>query len=119
MLRVAAVTQEVCRQVDEKLSIKSDILISVSLLHNLGNLVKFDITLFPRLFEPEWVEYWKQQKNQTVVQHGLPAKSATIHMCKELSISSSIQILLEWVLTSHYEKYIDQQAQLLRSFQII
>jgi 5'-deoxynucleotidase YfbR-like HD superfamily hydrolase len=53
MLRVAAVTQEICKQVKDKLSNETKTLITLSLLHDLGNLVKFDISLFPKLFEPK------------------------------------------------------------------
>jgi 5'-deoxynucleotidase YfbR-like HD superfamily hydrolase len=53
MLRVAAVTQEVCKQIYTQLPVTSETLITIALLHDLGNLVKFDMTLFPDLFEPE------------------------------------------------------------------
>lgn len=112
MLRVAAVTQEVCKQIDKKLSTETTLLITASLLHDLGNLVKFDMTLFPGLFEPEWVKYRKHQQQKTKEQYGFPAEPATIQMCKELPLSSSTQILLESVLTSDFKQAIENKLSL-------
>jgi hypothetical protein len=78
-------------------------------LHDLGNLVKFDMTLFPDLFEPEWIAYRTQQKQSTIQNHGFPAEPATLSMCTQLPLTQTTQKLLESFLSSRFEKAIEDQ----------
>jgi HD-GYP domain-containing protein (c-di-GMP phosphodiesterase class II) len=52
MLRVAAIVQNICQEwKTQNMDVQQ--LITVALLHDLGNIVKFNMTLYPTVWEPE------------------------------------------------------------------
>ena len=57
MLRVAAVASLICDNCTEKLN-KEDI-ITACLLHDIGNIVQFQLSYFPEFNKPQGIEYWQ------------------------------------------------------------
>lgn len=51
MLRVAAVAQLICSS--HHRALPTDHIISCCLLHDIGNILKFDLTYYPEFLEPE------------------------------------------------------------------
>ena len=55
MYRVSAVAWTICDNFDEELDkIK---IVAADLLHDMGNIIKFDLKLFPEFLEPEGYDY--------------------------------------------------------------
>ena len=82
-LRVAAVAQQICAHIKE--SVNADLVIAACLLHDMGNILKFDLSQFPEFLQPEGAEYWQKvkddyaQKYQTTDDH-----AATLAIVQEI-----------------------------------
>jgi len=105
MYRVAAVATHICRhwtwaQIDQK-----DI-ITTLLFHDIWNILKFDLSLYPDFLEPEGEEYWTQVQRETK-KYGISEHEATLAIAKEVWIPNSAYTLL-------YEQehnYLEQNAK--------
>jgi len=59
-------------------------IISACLLHDMGNIIKFNLSLFPAFFEPEGVEYWRNVKDRFIKTYGNDEHGATLAITREL-----------------------------------
>ena len=84
-LRVTAVAKIICDNFSESLN-EHDILIAC-LLHDMGNIIKFDLNYFPEHLEPEGLEYWQGVKNEFFEKYGGDEHHATETIAKEIGIS--------------------------------
>lgn len=85
MLRVAAVASMICDNFIEEMN-KEEV-ITACLLHDIANIIKFDMTIFPKFFEPEGVEYWQNVKNEYIEKYGKDEHVATVQIAKEIGVS--------------------------------
>ena len=60
-LRVASIAKYICDNL--KVPVDIEEVVSADLLHDMGNIIKFDLSLFPEYLEPEGLEYWQGVKN--------------------------------------------------------
>jgi HD superfamily phosphodiesterase len=56
MFQVASVAKLICDNF--KTEINEQDILHACLLHDIGNIVKFNFTVKPELFEPEGINYW-------------------------------------------------------------
>lgn len=85
MLRVAGVALVIANSYIKSLDKNS--IISACLLHDIGNIIKFDLTLFPETLKPKGLKYWQGIQKQFVEKYGNDDHEATYRICKELSIN--------------------------------
>lgn len=87
-LRVASVIYLICKnstlEVDENIAIQS------GLLHDMGNIVKFDLNYFPEFLEPEGLEYWQNVQKEYFEKYGNDEHQATQKILKELGIDKRV-----------------------------
>lgn len=88
MYRVAAVASMICDNFDEPVP-KEDI-VTVCLLHDMGNIIKFKMDVIPEFFEPEGVEYWRGVKDEYIKKYGESEHDATVKIIGELGLSEKI-----------------------------
>jgi len=62
-------------------------LITACLLHDMGNIIKFDLTLFPEFLEPQGLEYWQKVKDEFIEKYGNEEHQAIYSIAKEIGIS--------------------------------
>ncbi|MDO8512962.1 MAG: HD domain-containing protein [bacterium] len=113
-LRVAGVAKLICDNFPDQLD--TDGVIKACLVHDMGNILKFDLTLFPESLAPEGLVYWENvkkeisQKYKTKDEH-----EVTRQIAKELNLPTGIQDYLNSVgflqtssnvLHDHYENKI-------------
>ena len=83
-LRVAAVAAMICDNIDAVID-QSEI-ISACLLHDMGNIIKFDLEQFPDAVEPLGLEYWqdvqRDYKSKWPDEH-----TASIEIAKEIGVN--------------------------------
>ena len=91
-LRVAAVAMQIC----DSLSIEVDkkTIVIACVLHDMGNIVKFNFAHFPDFFKPEGIEYWKGIKDEFTEKYGASDHEATVGIVRELGISERIVELI-------------------------
>jgi len=53
MFRVAGVASVICENFKQPELINQDDIVSACLLHDMGNIIKFNLSLFPQFLEPE------------------------------------------------------------------
>ena len=78
--RVAAVAQIICQNIDVQVDKENVVL--ACLLHDMGNILKFKLDLFPEFLEPEGLDYWKKVKQDYRKKYGDDEHVATMSIVK-------------------------------------
>ncbi len=95
MFRVGGVASVICDSISVPVDRNS--VISVCLLHDMGNIIKFDLDLFPEFLEPEGRDYWKKVQDEYFEKYGRDEHTATIEIAKEIGANDRILELLNSV----------------------
>lgn len=93
MLRVASVAQIICESIQQK--VDSNEIISACLLHDMGNILKFNMDLFPDFFQPEGKEYWQEVKDNYQFKYGKDEHIATMKIVEELKLGNRVLELVD------------------------
>jgi 5'-deoxynucleotidase YfbR-like HD superfamily hydrolase len=102
MLRVAAVGKHIAENWNEEIDTNS--IISALLLHDLGNLLKFDLSKGVSLFDnnEQNIDYWQQVKDELISTYGTKDEHrATIKMATEVTNNQRIMKLVEGIGSSN------------------
>lgn len=91
--RVAAVANYLAR----KAGLQSDLpaITTAALLHDMGNIIKFDLSLFPEFLEPEGLKYWQKVKDDFIDKYGKDENNAKKMIALEIGIKHREMELLE------------------------
>ena len=101
-IRVAAVAMIVCESLD--IQVDKDSIAKACLLHDIANIIKFDLTYFPEFNKPEGLEYWQKVKDDYILKYGNDEHEASVRIVKELGLSDMIVHLVDIVEAHHIEK---------------
>lgn len=73
------------------------ILLQACLLHDMGNIIKFDFENFPELLgeEVKNLDFWERVKRDMIRKYGIDEDAATIKICKELKVDNDTLFLVE------------------------
>lgn len=93
MLRVAGVAQILVEHCP--VPVDKDELITACLLHDMGNIAKFDLERFPEFLLPEGLTFWQQVKDEFVNKYGANPHHATIAITDELGVSQRVRELID------------------------
>lgn len=85
MYRVAGVASLIAENYRHPVNTRS--LLTACLLHDMGNIIKFDMTLHPDLFEPEGIDHWIKVKELFINRFGNDEHVATLEIAKEIGVS--------------------------------
>lgn len=96
MLRVSAVAAYICDHFDGSKIDKSSV-ISATLLHDMGNIIKFDLTLYPELLGPKPLTFWEGVQVDFKERYGEDEHVATELIATELGVSERIKELIQAV----------------------
>jgi hypothetical protein len=92
MYRVTAVSEVICNAVQ---NVHKNDVMTACLLHDMGNILKFNMDLFPSFFEPEGIAYWQGVKEDFRKKYGENEHIATLSIIKELGVSPRIYELVD------------------------
>ena len=84
-LRVAAVAQMVCDAFHGNL--QTQYIVSACMLHDMGNILKFDLAKFPEFLLPQGLEYWESVKADVAQKYCADEHEATYRIAKEIGVS--------------------------------
>lgn len=104
MFRVAGVASVICENFKQPELINQDDIVSACLLHDMGNIIKFDLSLFPQFLEPDGFSYWKGIQDEYIKKYGEDEHNATYVIAKEIRVSKAVQQIIESVGFSNSEK---------------
>ncbi len=94
-MRTAAVADLICDSM--LVNIDRDNIIAACLIHDIGNIIKFNLEYFPEFNEPEGLEYWQKVKYDFINKYGNDEHEATLKIAKELGVSNRIYQLIACV----------------------
>lgn len=94
-LRVAGVAKNIYSNLDIEVDCYS--IASACLLHDMGNILKFDFSKFPQFLEPEGLEYWQGVKDEYREKYGSNEHEATMKIIRELSVSESVSDIIDGI----------------------
>lgn len=100
-MRVAGVAMQICDTFD--IDIDKDSIVKACLLHDMGNIIKFNLNSFPEWNDPEGLDYWENVKNDYILRYGPNEHYASLEIAKELGVSSYICDLVNCVDSSTIE----------------
>jgi 5'-deoxynucleotidase YfbR-like HD superfamily hydrolase len=99
MLRVTGVAQQILsvlpvHKINE--SDRHDVLLA-ALLHDMGNILKFDLLKYPKFLEPEGLAHWQKVQAEFQKKYGPDEHTAVLQILDELGVSLRVQELVEAV----------------------
>jgi len=99
MKRASHCAEIVCNNWISEIKINKEDIIASLLLHDLGNIVKFDMDseLGLKIMgeESKRIDYWKQKKQETIDKYGDDDHVVSKKMCEELNVNKRITELIE------------------------
>lgn len=101
-LRVAAVAKILCDNLT--VPVDTENVVRGALLHDMGNIIKFDLGIFPESVEPEGRPYWENVKKEYIEKYGSDEHEASIHIIREITGSERMQELVETVDFAHIDE---------------
>ena len=124
-LRVTAVAKIIVNNWTEDTQIDEEAIIVSCLLHDMGNIIKFNLDLYPETLEPEGYDYWKRVQEEFIGKYGNDEHEATFMIAKDLGVGVKImEILKGWGFSNGKEtagsdsfeakiaKYADQRVDI-------
>ena len=114
-LRVAGVAQLICdnlnlQQSDPQQSIDRDAIITTCLLHDMGNIIKFNLGHFPEFRAEKGLEYWQRVKDEYIAKYGPEEHIATHMIVKEIGVSAEVESYLDRIGFSNLDKALDNPS---------
>jgi 5'-deoxynucleotidase YfbR-like HD superfamily hydrolase len=92
-LRVAAVGKLVCDNFAG--GIDANAVVLACLFHDMGNIIKFDLSVFPEFREPEGIDYWQGIKDEWIAKYGTDEHGASNEIAKEIGLPESVRTLID------------------------
>jgi hypothetical protein len=94
-LRVAAGAKQLCDSLD--VPVNTDSIVQACLLHDMGNIIKFQLDYFPESNEPEGIAYWQGVQEEYFAKYGTDEHHATLEILKELNVSPYVYNLVDHI----------------------
>ena len=102
-LRVAGVAEQICLKSS---GVDGVAVVTACLLHDMGNIIKFDLAHFPEFTEPLGFEYWEGVKKMFIDKYGAEEHQATLKIAKEIGVSEKIITCMKSIGFSHTSENI-------------
>ncbi len=93
--RVAGVAKLVCGAIPDQ--VDTNEVIQASLLHDMGNMIKFDLGRFPEFLEPQGLVYWMKVQKEFKKKYGMDEHQATFAIAREVGVSDRVFELISAV----------------------
>jgi hypothetical protein len=108
-LRVAAVGKMVCDNFKEPVN-TGDVILAC-LFHDMGNILKFDLTYFPEAVEPQGLTYWEGVKKEYREKYGEDQHEASQTIAGEIGLSGTVVRLIGLVSFSGLRETLKEPAR--------
>ena len=98
--RVAGVACAIMEALDAAavtMSFYKEEVIAACLLHDMGNILKFNLASLPEFLEPKGLTYWEGIKANYAAKYGPDEHGATLAIAEELGVSARIKEYIEAV----------------------
>lgn len=93
--RVAAVAKLIIDKFPkDSPKINENLIITACLLHDIGNIIKFNLMLYPELNSPRGYDYWKSVQDRFILKYGPDEHKATYMIAKEVGVDEKVLKIL-------------------------
>ena len=92
-LRVAAVGKLICDNFSKQIS-QHDVILAC-LFHDMGNILKFNLTYFPEFFKPQGLEFWEAVKAEYKEKYGTDQHEASKKVAREIGLSGAVVEIID------------------------
>jgi uncharacterized protein YnzC (UPF0291/DUF896 family) len=101
MLRVAALGQFIATSWKDSVVVDSNLVTKTLLLHDMGNIIKFDFNNYPKLLgkEKKNINYWKNVQTEFVTKYGNNESVATLKIAQELNTGKNVLTTLRQLVS--------------------
>ena len=100
-LRVASVAKLMCENLNKPINIHDVTL--ACLFHDMGNIIKSDLTRFPEFLEPQGFAYWERVRAKFIEKYGDNAHHGNVAIAKEIGLNPSVIELIDGISFSNIE----------------
>ena len=107
-LRVAAVAKLVCDSFKEP--VNSNDVILACLFHDMGNILKFDLSYFPDALQPKGLAYWESVKVEYKKKYGEDQHKATEAIAREIGLSERVIELVGMIRFGALDRMLTERA---------
>lgn len=104
-LRVAAVAKQVCESFTAP--IDTDTVVRAALLHDMGNILKFDLARFPEFLKPEGLLHWEGVKREYEEKYGSDQHAASLAIAREIGASAAVLRCIDAVAFSRARQTLE------------
>lgn len=91
-LRVAAVAKQVCESSQRK--VHTQHVITACLVHDIANIIKFDLKLFPEFLQPQGYDYWEGVRQAYIDTYGPDEHRASLKIAADLGLRVPVMDLV-------------------------
>jgi len=95
MFRVTGVAELLCNNLSAVCDQEN--ILMACLLHDMGNIIKFDLNYFPEFLQPEGREFWQTVQKKFIKKYGKNAHHGTLAILAEIGVSERIVELVNAV----------------------
>ena len=85
-------------------------IIIACLFHDMGNIIKFDLDVFPEFREPEGLEYWRRVQREWVAKYGNDEHAASNEIAREIGLPQHVRTLIDETRFSRLEAARDDAS---------
>ena len=107
-LRVASVAKIIAENSITPLN--TDNIVKACLLHDMGNIIKFELGRFPESVEDRGLKYWQEVQENYVKKYGDSEHLATEKIAEELGVSKEISFLVDQIGFSKSKQNLDSDS---------
>lgn len=107
-LRVGAVGKILA---EHHLGIDERQVILTCLFHDMGNIIKSQLEVFPEFLEPQGIEYWQTVKDDFLGRYGADEHAATVVIAKELELPERIVAMIDTIGFSNIQHILKQDSR--------
>jgi len=107
-LRVAAVAKIISDNFTVPINAHDVIL--ACLFHDMGNILKSDLTTFPEFLEPEGRDYWEKVKADCISKYGTNAHEGNVAISRELKLSPEVTRYIDGMSFSGMNKTAEGES---------
>ena len=94
-MRVAAVAMQIGESMD--IIVGTENIVKACLVHDLGNIIKADLSYFPEFLEPEGYDYWKKVQDEFKEKYGENEHEATLHIVIQIGMGVVIRDIVSLI----------------------
>jgi len=98
-LRVAAVAKMICDNFNPPAgrAINTNDVLLAALFHDMGNIIKSDLTTFPDFVAPEGLEHWSAIRESFIERYGPDTHKANVVIARELGLPEPAVSLIDGI----------------------